>query len=103
MGALPAAARPTPSPRQPEETLAAALGKGKNGARCRQTSGFELTVGTDFAMNRNDSRRAFLKAASGLTVGLPLARPPRSAGAAAPRAVLRNTPETLVADPRLSV
>lgn len=47
------------------------------------------------------SRRAFLKTASWITAGLPLARSARAAAADGPRPVHHNTPETLVTDPRL--
>src|SRR5262249_11899139 len=46
---------------------------------------------------------AFLKAAASFTAGLPLVRSRTWAAAAQVRAVLRNTPETLVSDPRLSL
>jgi hypothetical protein len=48
-------------------------------------------------------RRAFLKAVAGLPAGLALVRQRTSAAAGEVRAVLRNTPETLVADRRLSL
>jgi hypothetical protein len=54
-------------------------------------------------MDLTRSRRAFLKAATWLTAGLPMVRPRTSAAAGEDRSVLRNTPETLVADPRLSL
>jgi hypothetical protein len=54
-------------------------------------------------MNLPRSRRAFLKAVAWSTAGLPLVRPRTSAAAGEVRAVLRNTPETLVADRRLAL
>jgi hypothetical protein len=54
-------------------------------------------------MNREQSRRAFLQSASGLAAACPLAGLRAAADPPGKKTVLRNTPETLVKDPRVSL